>query len=92
VAGVAGLVSLGLLLFNGSNFFVRLESVFDLAYHVPERNLISQRVVSFVAFVALFLLTGLVLVGSTATLVGGAFGEGLASVVPRLWVGARSCG
>ncbi len=83
VAGVAGLVSLGLLLFNGSNFFVRLESVFDLAYHVPERNLISQRVVSLVA---LFLLTGLVLVASTAAVVGSVFGERLASVVPRLWV------
>jgi membrane protein len=82
VAGVAGLISLGLLLFNGSNFFVTLESVFDLAYHVPERNLIVQRVVSFAA---LFVLTGLVLVGSLAAVVGGVFGEGLSSLVPQLW-------
>src|SRR3954468_10513995 len=39
-AGTAGLVSLGFLLFNGSNFFVSLESVFDLTYHVRERNLV----------------------------------------------------
>jgi membrane protein len=82
VAGVAGLISLGLLLFNGSNFFVTLESVFDLTYHVPERDLITQRVVSFAA---LFVLTGLVLIGSVAAVVGGVFGEGLASLVPTLW-------
>jgi len=82
VAGLAGLVSLGLLLFNGSNFFVTLESVFDLAYHVPERNLIVQRAVSFGA---LFVLTGLVLLGSLAAVLGGVFGEDLAAFVPRLW-------
>ena len=77
----AGLISLGLLLFNGSNFFVTLESVFDLAYHVPERNLVTQRLVSFAA---LFLLTGCLLLATGAALLGGALGETLASYVPRL--------
>ena len=31
------------------------------------------------------MLAGLVLVGSTAAVVGGVFGEGLASLMPRLW-------
>jgi membrane protein len=80
-AGAAGLVSLGLLLFNGSNFFVTLESVFDLAYHVPERDLIRQRLVSFAA---LFVLTGLVLLATGAAAAGGVFGEAVASAFPRL--------
>lgn len=52
-AGVAGLVSLGLLLFTGSNLFVTLESVFAIVYHVPERNFVRQRLVSFGALLAL---------------------------------------
>ena len=82
-AGVAGLVSLGLLLFNGSNFFVTLESVFDLAYHVPERHPVTQRVVSVVA---LFVLTGLVLLATAAGAVGGVFGQAVANAIP--WLGA----
>jgi membrane protein len=81
VAGVAGLVSLGLLLFNGSNFFVTLESVFDLVYHVPERNLFTQRLVSFAA---LFVLTGLLLLDTGAAVLGGVFGQGVLSAVPQL--------
>jgi membrane protein len=77
----AGLISLGLLLFNGSNFFVTLESVFDLAYHVPERNLVIQRVVSFAA---LFTVTALLVVGTAASVLGGALGEGLATFIPQL--------
>jgi membrane protein len=80
-AGVAGLVSLGLLLFNGSNFFVTLESVFDLAYHVPERHPIKQRLISFAA---LLVLTGLVLLATAAAAVGGVFGQAVASALPRL--------
>jgi membrane protein len=80
-AGVAGLVSLGLLLFNGSNFFVTLESVFDLAYHVPERDPIRQRLVSFAA---LFVLTGLVLLATGAAAAGGVFGQAVVAALPRL--------
>lgn len=82
VAGAAGLVSLGLLLFNGSNLFVTLESVFDLVYHVPERNLITQRLVSFAA---LFVLAGLLVLDTGAAVVGGIFGEGVLSVLPHIW-------
>lgn len=80
-AGVAGLVSLGFLLFNGSNFFVTLESVFDLAYHVPERNILWQRVVSFAA---LFTVTALFLVAASAAVLGTTLGEMLAGIVPEL--------
>ena len=67
--GSAGLVSLGLLRFTGSNCFVTVESVFDLAYHVPERHPVTQRVVSATA---LFGLTGLVLLATAAAAVGAA--------------------
>ena len=80
-ASGAGLVSLGLLLFNGSNFFVTLESVFDLAYHVPERNLVTQRVVSFAA---LFVVTALLLITTSAAVLGGALGETLTAYLPEL--------
>jgi membrane protein len=80
-AGVAGVVSLGLLLFNGSNFFVTLESVFDLAYHVPERDLVTQRLVSFAA---LFVSTALLLLVTAAAAFGGVFGQAVASALPRL--------
>jgi membrane protein len=80
-AGVAGLVSLGFLLFNGSNFFVSLESVFDLAYHVPERHPVTQRLVSLAA---LLVLTGLVLLAAAAAAAGGVFGQTVAAALPRL--------
>jgi membrane protein len=76
----AGLISLGLLLFNGSNFFVSLESVFDLAYHVPERNIVVQRVVSFAA---LFVVAACLLVSVAALVLGGALGETLHSLFPQ---------
>jgi membrane protein len=80
-AGGAGLISLGLLLFNGSNFFVSLESVFNLAYHVPERNIIVQRVISFAA---LFVTTALLLVATGASILGGAVGQAVSTVIPEL--------
>jgi membrane protein len=80
-ASGAGLISLGLLLFNGSNFFVTLESVFDLAYHVPERNIVWQRVVSFAA---LFAVTALLLVNTAAAILGSSLGETLSAYIPQL--------
>jgi membrane protein len=79
-AGTAGLISLGFLLFNGSNFFVSLESVFDLAYHVPERNILTQRVVSFAA---LFVTTGLFLVASAAAIVTSALAQRITALIPE---------
>ena len=86
-AGTAGLVSLGFLLFNGSNFFVTLESTFDLAYHVPERHLVTQRIVSFAG---LFVMTGLFVIAAGAAILGGALGQRLAAYVPGLesWIDA----
>jgi membrane protein len=80
-AGGAGLISLGLLLFNGSNFFVTLESVFDLTYHEPERHLITQRVISFAA---LFVAAALLIVATGAALMGSALGESIAAILPGL--------
>jgi membrane protein len=80
-ATAAGLISLGLLLFTGSNFFVTLESVFDLAYHVPDRNPVTQRIVSLAA---LFVVAGLLLVASTASVLGSALGQEVRTLVPRL--------
>jgi membrane protein len=80
-AGTAGLISLGFLLFNGSNFFVTLESVFDLAYHVPERNLVTQRIVSFAA---LFVTTALFLVASSAAIVTSALAQRITAFIPEL--------
>jgi membrane protein len=77
----AGLISLGLLLFNGSNFFVSLESVFDLIYHVPERNVITQRIVSFAA---LFVVAACLVVTSAAAILGGALGDTVTAYIPQL--------
>ncbi|MBV9323135.1 MAG: YihY/virulence factor BrkB family protein [Chloroflexi bacterium] len=77
----AGLISLGLLLFGGSNFFVTLETVFDLVYHVPERNVVIQRVVSFAG---LFGVTALLLITTGAAILGSGLGETLSAYIPAL--------
>jgi membrane protein len=79
-ASSAGLISLALLLFNGSNFFVTLESTFDLVYHVPERNIVWQRVVSFAG---LFGLTALLLINTATAILGGALGDSLSAYIPQ---------
>ncbi|MBV8719074.1 MAG: YihY/virulence factor BrkB family protein [Chloroflexi bacterium] len=70
-AGAAGIISLLLLLFSGSNFFATMQMVFNLAYHVPDRNVVAQRAM---AVVMLLFVTALLLVSTTAyglgTLVG----------------------
>src|ERR687886_475331 len=45
-AGAASVISVLLLLFSGSNFFANMEMVFNLAYHVEDRNFLLQRVVA----------------------------------------------
>jgi membrane protein len=58
-AGAVGLISLGLLLFNGTNFFVAMEEVFNLIYHVPMRGIVVQRIVALgmlISFAALVVL------------------------------------
>jgi membrane protein len=67
-AGAAGLLSLLILLFTGSNFFANMQSVFDLAYHVPDRNFVVQRVI---ALGMLIVITVLVIVATTASGIAG---------------------
>jgi membrane protein len=76
-AGKAGIISALLLLFTGSNFFANMQSVFDLAYHVPDRNFVVQRVI---ALVMLVIVTVLVIIATTAS--------GLAGLVSSIGIAA----
>src|SRR5215207_1232335 len=62
-AGTASIISLLLLLFSGSNFFANMQMVFNLAYHVEDRNFVLQRVI---ALVMLLIVTALLLISTTA--------------------------
>jgi membrane protein len=55
-AGAAGLISILLLLFNGSNVFASMERVFNLAYGIPSRNIIVQRLIGLLTLLAVSLL------------------------------------
>jgi membrane protein len=68
-AGIAGAISLVLLLLNGSNFFANMESAFDLAYHVEDRNMVVQRLVGLIM---LIIVIALMIVATLAYGVGGA--------------------
>src|SRR5919198_6315593 len=71
-AGAASVLSVLLLLFSGSNFFANMEMVFNLAYHVEDRNFIWQRLI---ALVMLVVVTALVLVSTTAYGLGNVIGS-----------------
>jgi membrane protein len=71
-AGAASIISVLLLLFSGSNFFANMQMVFNLAYHVEDRNFILQRVL---AIVMLLLATALMLVSTTAYGLGNLIGS-----------------
>src|ERR671929_1284634 len=71
-AGAASIISVALLLFSGSNFFANMQMVFNLAYHVEDRNFILQRVV---AIIMLLIVTALALVSTTAYGLGNAIGS-----------------
>jgi membrane protein len=71
-AGTASVISILLLLFTGSNFFANMQMVFNLAYHVPDRNFLMQRVV---ALVMLVIVTALLLISTTAYGLGSAMGS-----------------
>jgi membrane protein len=62
-AQTLGLVGLGLFLFNGSNLFANLESVFNRAYHLPDRGLVGARAISLLM---LALVTALLLLSTVA--------------------------
>jgi membrane protein len=70
-AGAAGLISLLLLLLTGTNFFSNMQMVFNLAYHVEDRNFILQRVMSLIMLV---IATALLLVSTTAYGLGNLIG------------------
>ena len=71
-AGAASIISLLLVLFSGSNFFANMQMVFNLAYHVKDRNFIWQRLI---ALVMLVVVTALVLVSTTAYGLGNVIGS-----------------
>jgi len=75
-AGAASVVSILLLLFSGSNFFANMEMVFDIVYHVQDRNIVMQRVL---AVVMLLIVTALLLVSTTA--------YGLGNLISSLSIG-----
>ena len=71
-AGAAGIISLLLLLLTGTNFFSNMQMVFNLAYHVEDRNFILQRVISLIMLV---IATALLLVSTTAYGLGSVIGS-----------------
>ena len=71
-AGAASVVSILLLLFSGSNFFANMEMVFDIVYHVQDRNIVMQRLL---AVVMLVMVTALLLVSTTAYSLGNLIGS-----------------
>jgi membrane protein len=71
-AGAASIISLLLLLFSGSNFFANMQMVFNLAYHVEDRNFILQRVI---ALIMLLIVTALLLISTTAYGFGNLIGS-----------------
>jgi membrane protein len=71
-AGAASVISVLLLLFSGSNFFANMQMVFNLAYHVEDRNFLVQRVL---AVIMLLIATALLLVSTTAYGLGSAIGS-----------------
>jgi membrane protein len=75
-AAPAGVVSIILLLFNGSAFFANMAGVFDQVYHVPSRNFVVQRLVAV-----------LMLVITTALLVVSTLALGIGSLVGNIPIG-----
>ncbi len=71
-AGTWGIVGLVLLLFNGSNLFANMQSVFDRAYRVPHRGFVGARLISLFMLV---LATALLLLSVVAYSLGGLLGS-----------------
>jgi membrane protein len=71
-AAPAGIISIILLLFNGSTFFANMGSVFDQVYHVQGRNFLLQRVVSIAMLIA---TTALLVISTLALGVGSLVGN-----------------
>jgi membrane protein len=71
-AAPAGVVSLVLLLFNGSSFFANMAGVFDQTYHVESRNIVLQRVV---AVIMLVVVSALLILSTLSLGIGSLLGS-----------------
>jgi membrane protein len=81
-AGTWGLVGLVLLLFNGSNLFANMQSVFNRAYRVPHRGFVGSRLISLFMLV---IATALLLLSAVAYSLGSLLGsasEAMARALP----------
>ncbi len=72
-AGAAGLISLLLLLYNGSRLFATMQTVFNRAYYVDNRNFLLANAVAVLMLlvITVLLLTSTVAIG-VGSLLGGA--------------------
>jgi membrane protein len=72
-AGAAGLISLLLLIYNGSRLFATMQTVFNRAYYVDNRNFLLANAVAVLMLlvITVLLLTSTVAVGA-GSLLGGA--------------------
>jgi len=70
-AGGLGLVGIVLLLFNGSNLFSNMGSVFNRAYNVPDRPFVNDRLWSIAMLV---IVIALAVISALAYGMGGFFG------------------
>jgi membrane protein len=70
-AAVLGIVGVALLVWNGSGFFVRMQSVFNRVYHVPDRGFVGQRVVGLAMLIiaAALLMFSAISYGAASVLV-----------------------
>lgn len=68
-AAPASIIGLLLLLYNGSNFFSNMASVFDQAFHVDDRNIVLKVLVSLVMLV---ITSALLLVSIVSLSIGSA--------------------
>jgi YihY family inner membrane protein len=91
-AGAAGLVSILSLVFNGSNVFAGMVTVFNLAYGIPGRNLLVQRLVGLAM---LLVISMLLLTSTVAYSIGevlGSTSDALLQAVPLSVPGRGSLG
>ena len=79
-AAPASVIGLLLLLYNGSNFFSNMASVFDKAFHVNDRNIVLKVLTSLVTLV---ITTALLILSIVTLSIGGA----IDTLVPFLGIG-----
>ena len=71
-AAPISIIGLGLLLYNGAGLFGNMASIFDLAYHVEDRNTVMQNAVAILMLVIVAILMG---ISTTALGLGVALGS-----------------